>query len=132
MRRRPGRRVSLTLDMESTALAEPPVAVDPLVSLRGVHKVFARRGRTVVALAGVDLRRSSAASSSASSGRAAAGSRRCCGSSAGSRGRSRRRSTIAGASPTIARAAKQYGLVPQTPALLPWATVGDNVRFLTG
>ena len=30
-----------------------------------------------------------------------------------------------------ARSAKQFGLVPQAPALVPWKTLGQNVRFLT-
>ena len=38
---------------------------------------------------------------------------------------------VAGQHPTTARKAKQYGLVPQTPALMPWATVDRNVRFLS-
>lgn len=39
--------------------------------------------------------------------------------------------TVAGATPETAREAKQFGLVPQAPALLPWHTVAKNVRFLT-
>ena len=38
---------------------------------------------------------------------------------------------IGGSSPRPARTAKQFGLVPQTPALVPWATVERNVRFLS-
>src|SRR3954465_1314688 len=40
--------------------------------------------------------------------------------------------TINGLHADAARAAKQYGLVPQAPALVPWKTLGQNVRFLTG
>ncbi len=39
--------------------------------------------------------------------------------------------TIAGADPGIARRAKRIGWVPQTPALLPWRTVRDNISLLT-
>jgi NitT/TauT family transport system ATP-binding protein len=35
------------------------------------------------------------------------------------------------ASPAAARRAKQFALVPQVPALLPWRTVRDNARLLT-
>ena len=34
---------------------------------------------------------------------------------------------VGGTTPDRARAAKRFGLVPQTPALLPWRTVADNV-----
>jgi NitT/TauT family transport system ATP-binding protein len=37
---------------------------------------------------------------------------------------------IDGATPDDARAAKCFGLVPQTPALLPWRSVADNVTLL--
>lgn len=39
--------------------------------------------------------------------------------------------TVDGLAPHRARAQKRFGLVPQTPALLPWRTVHDNVRLLT-
>ena len=38
--------------------------------------------------------------------------------------------TIGGASPHDARKAKRIGFVPQSPALLPWRTVGANARLL--
>ena len=38
--------------------------------------------------------------------------------------------TIDGAPPASARAAKRIGLVPQSPALLPWRTVRANARLL--
>jgi NitT/TauT family transport system ATP-binding protein len=40
------------------------------------------------------------------------------------------RVTIGGASPHDARKAKRIGFVPQSPALLPWRTVGANARLL--
>ncbi len=39
--------------------------------------------------------------------------------------------SVDGEDPHRARKAKHFGLVPQTPALLPWRTVEDNVRLLT-
>ena len=39
--------------------------------------------------------------------------------------------TIAGGTAAEARQGKQFGLVPQRPALLPWRTVRQNVRLLT-
>ena len=39
--------------------------------------------------------------------------------------------SVDGLLPRAARAAKQYGLVPQSPALVPWKTLSQNVRFLT-
>jgi NitT/TauT family transport system ATP-binding protein len=38
--------------------------------------------------------------------------------------------TVGGGSAAVARAAKQFGMVPQTPALLPWRTVAANARLL--
>jgi NitT/TauT family transport system ATP-binding protein len=38
--------------------------------------------------------------------------------------------TVGGASPHDARSAKRIGFVPQSPALLPWRTVGANARLL--
>jgi NitT/TauT family transport system ATP-binding protein len=37
---------------------------------------------------------------------------------------------VSGAAPRAARAAKQIGFVPQSPALLPWRTVAENARLL--
>src|SRR5262249_27651388 len=39
--------------------------------------------------------------------------------------------TVAGEPPTLARQAKRFGFVPQTPALLPWRTVRQNAQLLT-
>ena len=38
---------------------------------------------------------------------------------------------IGAVGPDAARAARQFGLVPQAPALVPWKTVWHNVRFLS-
>jgi NitT/TauT family transport system ATP-binding protein len=38
--------------------------------------------------------------------------------------------TVAGDSPVVGRQAKRFGLVPQSPALLPWRTVRENLTLL--
>lgn len=38
--------------------------------------------------------------------------------------------TVGGEPPTVGRQAKRFGLVPQSPALLPWRTVRDNLTLL--
>ncbi|MET0908297.1 MAG: ATP-binding cassette domain-containing protein, partial [Ilumatobacteraceae bacterium] len=96
------------------------------VSIQGVHKVFRRRGQTVEALRSVDLdiERGEFISLLGPSG---------CGKSTllrvigGLTGPDAGSVDIGGVSPTEARRSKQFGLVPQTPALVPWATVEKNV-----
>ncbi len=39
--------------------------------------------------------------------------------------------TINGSGPHAARSSKQFGLVPQAPALVPWQTVDANISFLS-
>jgi NitT/TauT family transport system ATP-binding protein len=100
------------------------------VYVEGVHKVFRRRGQIVEALRSVDLdiARGELVSLLGPSG---------CGKSTLLRvigGLTEPDAGIVevdGLSPTAARRAKQYGLVPQTPALMPWATVERNVGFLS-
>ena len=100
------------------------------VSIQGVHKVFRRRGQTVEALRSVDLdiHRGEFISLLGPSGCGKSTLLRVIGGltepDAGT-------VDIGGMSPTDARRAKQFGLVPQTPALAPWATVERNVRFLS-
>ncbi len=119
----------------STSVDGSPPSVDALsihghVSVRGVHKVFRRRGQTVEALRAVDLdiRRGELVSLLGPSG---------CGKSTllrvigGLTDPDAGVVEVGGLSPTSARRAKHYGLVPQTPALVPWATVERNVRFLS-
>jgi NitT/TauT family transport system ATP-binding protein len=100
------------------------------VSIQGVHKVFRRRGQTVEALRSVDLdiERGEFLSLLGPSG---------CGKSTllrvigGLTGPDAGTVDIGGVTPTEARKSKQFGLVPQTPALVPWATVEKNVKFLS-
>src|SRR3954449_1758690 len=102
-----------------------------LVSVRNVTKTFRQRGGTVQALQRVDLDigRGEFVSLLGPSG---------CGKSTllriigGLHEASSGVVTINGLDADAARAAKQYGLVPQAPALVPWKTLGQNVRFLTG
>ena len=102
----------------------------PLIELRGVTKTFARRGDATVALRDVDLsvRAGEFVSLLGPSG---------CGKSTllriigGLVDPDTGRVSVGGEVPEQARANKRYGLVPQTPALLPWRTVIDNVTLLT-
>jgi NitT/TauT family transport system ATP-binding protein len=106
-------------------------AAQPLVSVRNVTKTFRQRGGSVQALQRVDLEigRGEFVSLLGPSG---------CGKSTllriigGLHEASSGAVTINGLDADTARAAKQYGLVPQSPALVPWKTLGQNVRFLTG
>jgi NitT/TauT family transport system ATP-binding protein len=119
------------VEMEITALAEPPpVAVDPLVSLRDVDQVFTRRGRTVTALAGVDLA-IGAGEFVSLLGPSGCGKSTLLRIIGGLQRPARGVVQVAGGSADLARAGKQYGLVPQSPALVPWKTVAENVRFLS-
>jgi NitT/TauT family transport system ATP-binding protein len=102
----------------------------PLVRLHDVSKSFGHRGGPVLAVAGVDLdvRPGEFVSLLGPSG---------CGKSTllrlvgGLLAADRGTVTVAGADPAVARRAKRFGFVPQSPALLPWRTVRQNVRLLT-
>ncbi|HEX9258747.1 MAG TPA: ABC transporter ATP-binding protein [Acidimicrobiales bacterium] len=103
----------------------------PLIRLAGVAKTFtARRGPEVQALAEVDLEVAPGefVSLVGPSG---------CGKSTlvrlvgGLISADAGEVEIAGVAPREARAGKQFALVPQTPALLPWRTVRDNAMLLT-
>jgi len=104
---------------------------EALVSVRTVTKTFRQRGGNVHALQGIDLDigRGEFVSLLGPSG---------CGKSTllriigGLHEPSSGGVTINGLDADAARAAKQYGLVPQSPALVPWKTLAQNVRFLTG
>jgi NitT/TauT family transport system ATP-binding protein len=103
---------------------------EPLVRLDGVAKVYPGRSGDTTALVGVDLAvgRGEFVSLLGPSG---------CGKTTLLRVVSGLESvtagtvTVAGEHPDRARRAKHFGFVPQTPALLPWRTVADNVRLLT-
>lgn len=103
---------------------------DEFVSVRAVDKAFRQRGGTIRALDAIDLGigRGEFVSLLGPSG---------CGKSTllriigGLLDADAGVISVGGVEPHEARAAKQYGLVPQSPALLPWKTLGQNVRFLT-
>jgi len=121
----------MTPGMQHTALIEPIVAVDPLVSVREVDQVFTRRGRSVRALAGVDL--DIAAGEFVSLlGPSGCGKSTLLRIIGGLQRPTRGVVQVAGGTAEAARGRTQYGLVPQAPALVPWKTVTDNVRFLSG
>ena len=102
----------------------------PAILVQGGVKRFGRRGRGVTALDGVDLavERGEFVSLVGPSG---------CGKSTllrlvgGLLGPDAGTVTIAGDTAAKARQGKEFGLVPQRPALLPWRTVRQNVRLLT-
>ncbi len=102
----------------------------PLVHLAGVAKSFARRGPAVRAVAGVDLdvRRGEFVSLIGPSGCGKSTLLRLVGGLLAADGGV---VSVAGQSPAVARRAKRFGFVPQTPALLPWRTVSQNARLLT-
>jgi NitT/TauT family transport system ATP-binding protein len=108
----------------ATGVAAPPIAVD------GVGKTFRGRRRSVHALDDVtlDIAAGEFVSLLGPSG---------CGKSTllriigGLQSPDTGRVTIGDTTSDAARAAKQFGLVPQAPALVPWKTVDQNVRFLS-
>lgn len=121
--------VTSTSTPASTSTSRPDHA-SGAVAVRGVHKVFRRRGQIVEALRAVDLEigRGEFVSLLGPSGCGKSTLLRVIGgltdADAGS-------VDVGGRTPGAARRAKQYGLVPQTPALVPWSNVSENVRFLS-
>lgn len=116
--------------MQTTAWAEPMVTVDPLIAVRGVDKLFGRRGRVVTALSGVDLE-IGAGEFVSLLGPSGCGKSTLLRLIGGLHQPDGGTVTVAGTTAEVARAGKQYGLVPQAPALVPWQNVADNVRFLS-
>jgi NitT/TauT family transport system ATP-binding protein len=117
--------------MAAAAASSAPVpSPEPLVRLRGVGKTFPGRHGDIQALDAVDLEvgRGEFVSLIGPSGCGKSTLLRAVGGlvevDAGD-------VEVAGTTPSTARAGKQFGLVPQTPALLPWRTVRANVRLLT-
>ena len=102
----------------------------PMVSVRQVSKTFTRRGGSTQALRDVSL---TVADGEFVSLLGPSG----CGKSTllrvigGLVAADRGQVAIAGELPATARDRKQFSLVPQTPALLPWRTVRQNVRLLS-
>jgi NitT/TauT family transport system ATP-binding protein len=101
----------------------------PLIRVAGVSKTFTRRGASTRAIGNVDL---DVAAGEFVSLLGPSG----CGKSTllrvigGLVDADRGDVSIGGEDPHVARDAKRFGLVPQTPALLPWKTVSQNVGLL--
>jgi NitT/TauT family transport system ATP-binding protein len=118
------------MDQMVSDITRPGEGTEDLIEVRGVTKFFRHRGRAVEALHKIDLsiHRGEFLSLLGPSG---------CGKSTllriigGLHTTDDGSVTVGGSSPDIARAGKQYGLVPQAPALVPWKTLAQNVRFLT-
>ena len=103
---------------------------EQLVDIRGVSKSFVRKGARTDALSGVDLsiRRGEFVSLLGPSGCGKSTLLRIVGglleADAGA-------VLVSGEPPARSRSEKQFALVPQSPALVPWLTVRQNVGFLT-
>lgn len=100
------------------------------IRLRGVNKTFRRKGSTVEALRGVDLEvaKGQFVSLIGPSGCGKSTLLRVVGGLIEADGGL---VTVGGDAPRRARSGKQFGFVPQAPALLPWRTVLQNVKLLT-
>src|SRR4051794_11259762 len=117
-------------DQQSVATVDREPA-EPLVSVRNVTKTFRQRGGLVQALQRVDLDigRGEFVSLLGPSG---------CGKSTllriigGLHPAASGRGAGNGLGGDAAPGAEQEGRRPQTPALVPWQTLSENVRFLTG
>jgi len=115
---------------DHSATRTAPIDSDTLIAVEDLRKVFTRRGRTTVALDDVNLAigRGEFVSLLGPSG---------CGKSTllrllgGLQEPDSGTVSVGGMDTRRARTGKQFGLVPQAPALVPWKTLGQNVRFLT-
>jgi len=111
-------------------MTDPLARPSPLVEISGVSKTFVRKGARTHALDGVDLsvRRGEFISLLGPSGCGKSTLLRMVGglldADAGT-------VLVDGRAPSLSRRQKQFALVPQSPALLPWLTVRQNVGFLT-
>jgi NitT/TauT family transport system ATP-binding protein len=99
------------------------------VTIDGVAKTFRTRGRSTQALTGVDLT-IAAGEFVALLGPSGCGKSTLLRIVGGLVEPDHGGVTINGSGPHAARSAKQFGLVPQAPALVPWKTVDDNISFL--
>ncbi|MFN0030074.1 MAG: ABC transporter ATP-binding protein [Acidimicrobiales bacterium] len=105
-----------------------PVA-DPGIALRGVSKSFRRRGEHTRALHQVDLTVAEG-EFVAIIGPSGCGKSTLLRLVAGLVKADEGTVSVAGLEPSRARAAKWFGLVPQSPALLPWRSVRANIALL--
>ena len=102
---------------------------DGAIRLRGVAKGFRRRDEQVQALEGVDLDIAEG-QFVAIIGPSGCGKSTLLRLVAGLTAPDAGTVTIAGRTPDEARRAKFFGLVPQTPALLPWRSARANIGLL--
>jgi NitT/TauT family transport system ATP-binding protein len=114
----------------SDGAAGAAAAAGAFVELAGVSKGFAHRSGRIQALVEVDLAiaRGEFISLIGPSGCGKTTLLRLAG---GLLPADQGQVTVAGTTADAARRSKQFGFVPQTPALLPWRTVRQNVRLLT-
>ena len=105
-------------------------AVAPAIELHGVSKTFAGRRTATVALRDVELH-VGAGEFVSLLGPSGCGKSTLLRIIGGLVDADTGRVLVNGEEPERARALKHYGFVPQTPALLPWRTVDENVRLLT-
>ena len=118
------------MTVASTTVNDDQTRPDALVQVHGASKTFVRKGARTNALNGVDLsvRRGEFVSLLGPSGCGKSTLLRLVGglleSDAGT-------VLVDGQPPAASRRQKQFALVPQSPALLPWLTVRQNVGFLT-
>lgn len=115
--------------MVSATAAATRNGVEPAITISGVGKTFNHGSRSVRALAGLDLQVAPRefVTLIGPSG---------CGKSTllrvvgGLLDADEGSVVVAGSTPGAGRREKLFGFVPQTPALLPWRSVRDNVRLL--
>ncbi len=105
--------------------------IEPLVRAEGLGKTFDERGRRTRALADIDLTIATGEFISII-GPSGCGKSTLLRLIAGLLHADEGNLTVAGAAPGAGRRAKRFGLVPQTPALLPWRTVRANLTLLPG
>ena len=107
----------------------PTTNEPPAVVAEDLGKTFLDHGRRTQALAGLDLQ-VAAGEFVSIIGPSGCGKSTLLRLIGGLIEPDRGRLTVAGGSPIDGRRAKRFGLVPQSPALLPWRTVRENLTLL--
>jgi NitT/TauT family transport system ATP-binding protein len=103
----------------------------PAVLAEHVGKTFTDHGRRTQALAGLDLE-IAAGELVSIIGPSGCGKSTLLRLVGGLIAADRGQITVTGGTPQEGRRAKRFGLVPQSPALLPWRTVRENLTLLPG
>ena len=125
----PGAAHPAAQDASPAGAAGAAPLAQPAISLTGVTKRFARRGESLLALDGVDLN-VAAGEFVALIGPSGCGKSTLLRLIAGLLDPDSGTVAIEGLAAHQARRAKRFGLVPQTPALLPWRSVRANIALL--